>query len=143
MFGIGMPEMILILAVALIVIGPKKLPDLAKSLGRALGEFKRATTDFKESMELDNDIKGVRDTFDEIKETADITSEFDSKTQAASNSPYDALDEGDIKEKKKEKIDITPESENKSQAVTDSPADTDTNEKVKTKKSEGTENDEG
>ena len=41
MFGIGMPEMILILAVALIVIGPKKLPDLAKSLGRALGEFKK------------------------------------------------------------------------------------------------------
>jgi sec-independent protein translocase protein TatB len=42
MFGIGMPEMILILAVALIVIGPKKLPDLAKSLGRAFGEFKKA-----------------------------------------------------------------------------------------------------
>jgi sec-independent protein translocase protein TatB len=43
MFGIGMPEMFLILAIALIVIGPKKLPDLAKSLGRAFGEFKKAT----------------------------------------------------------------------------------------------------
>ena len=44
MFGIGMPEMILILAVALIVIGPKKLPDLAKSLGRAIGEFGATVT---------------------------------------------------------------------------------------------------
>ena len=47
MFGIGMPELILILAIALIVIGPKKLPDLAKSLGRAMREFKRATSEFK------------------------------------------------------------------------------------------------
>jgi TatA/E family protein of Tat protein translocase len=66
MFGIGIPEMILILAIALIVIGPKKLPDLAKSLGRALGEFKKATSELKESMELDHDFKGVKKTFDDI-----------------------------------------------------------------------------
>jgi len=66
MFGIGMPEMLLILAVALIVIGPKKLPDLAKSLGRALGEFKRATSDFKESLEIDSELRDVRKTFDDV-----------------------------------------------------------------------------
>lgn len=66
MFGIGMPEMILILAVALIVIGPKKLPDLAKSLGRAIGEFRKATSELKESMEIDDDITDVKKTFDDI-----------------------------------------------------------------------------
>jgi len=47
MFGIGMPELILIAVVALIVLGPKKLPDLAKSLGRALREFKKATAELR------------------------------------------------------------------------------------------------
>ena len=56
MFGIGMPELLLLLAIALIVIGPKKLPDLAKSLGRAMSEFKRATNEFKEKIQLDREI---------------------------------------------------------------------------------------
>ncbi|MFC1815421.1 twin-arginine translocase TatA/TatE family subunit [Thermodesulfobacteriota bacterium] len=66
MFGIGMPEMLLILAIALIVIGPKKLPDLAKSLGRALGEFRRATSELKESIEIDDGLEDVKRTFDDI-----------------------------------------------------------------------------
>ena len=66
MFGMGMPEILLILAIALIVIGPKKLPDLAKSLGRALGEFKSATSDLKESMQIDNELADVKDAFDQL-----------------------------------------------------------------------------
>ncbi|TWI75520.1 sec-independent protein translocase protein TatB [Desulfobotulus alkaliphilus] len=50
MFGMGMPEILIILALALIVIGPKKLPDLARSLGKAFGEFKSASKDFKDAL---------------------------------------------------------------------------------------------
>lgn len=67
MFGIGMPELILILAVALIVIGPKKLPDLAKSLGKAMGEFKKATNEIKDSMQLDSGIKEVKTSFEDLE----------------------------------------------------------------------------
>ena len=78
MFGIGMPEMLMILAIALIVIGPKKLPDLAKSLGRAMREFKRATSEFKETLAVDDDLSDVKKAFDDIgtdiKDSVDITS---------------------------------------------------------------------
>jgi len=69
MFGIGMPEVLLILAVALIVIGPKKLPDLAKSLGRAIGEFKKATQEFKQSIDINSDLKDVKDKFEDMNDS--------------------------------------------------------------------------
>ena len=84
MFGIGMPEMILILAIALIVIGPKKLPDLAKSLGRAMREFKKATSEFKETMQIDGELADVKKAFDDInddvKEAVDVKPEFERKS---------------------------------------------------------------
>ncbi|MDX1778214.1 MAG: Sec-independent protein translocase protein TatB [Thermodesulfobacteriota bacterium] len=52
MLGIGMQEIIIILIVALIIIGPKKLPDLARALGRAMGEFRRAADDLKDNLDI-------------------------------------------------------------------------------------------
>jgi len=68
MFGIGMPEMLVILALALIVIGPKKLPDLAKSIGRAMREFKKATNEFKETIQLDGELSEVKETFNDLSD---------------------------------------------------------------------------
>ncbi|PIP08748.1 MAG: twin-arginine translocase subunit TatB, partial [Syntrophobacteraceae bacterium CG23_combo_of_CG06-09_8_20_14_all_50_8] len=50
MFGIGMPELIVIAIVALLVVGPKKLPDIAKSLGKGLSEFRKATESATETL---------------------------------------------------------------------------------------------
>ena len=57
MFGIGMQELIIIAIIALLIVGPKKLPDLAKTLGKSFGELRRAaddmTDDFKKTMKDD------------------------------------------------------------------------------------------
>lgn len=56
MFGsIGVPELIIILTIALIIFGPRKLPELGRSLGRSLSEFKRASNELRAT--LDEEIK--------------------------------------------------------------------------------------
>ncbi|RZV40500.1 MAG: twin-arginine translocase TatA/TatE family subunit [Candidatus Acidulodesulfobacterium acidiphilum] len=56
MFGIGAPELIIIAVIALLIFGPSKLPELGKTLGKGLREFKKASSDLKEQINPLNDI---------------------------------------------------------------------------------------
>lgn len=69
MFGLGIPELIVIFVIALVVFGPKKLPDLGKAIGRGIAEFRRATEEVKESIE--SEIHNVEKSVDlsQVEET--------------------------------------------------------------------------
>jgi Tat protein translocase TatB subunit len=63
-FGIGMQELIIILVVALIFIGPKKLPDLAKALGKGVAQFKNAMDDVKGTFD-----EGIKKEMNQVKDS--------------------------------------------------------------------------
>ncbi len=100
MFGLGMPEILMILAIALIVIGPKKLPDLAKTLGRAMGEFKRSAQDFKQSLDVETtvkdmtDIEGITDKKNTDDKITSVVKDYDDpKDSADTDTPGNNIDE--------------------------------------------------
>ena len=55
MFGIGPQELIVILVIGLLVLGPKRLPEIARSLGKGLTEFRRASNDLRQSLALEDE----------------------------------------------------------------------------------------
>jgi TatA/E family protein of Tat protein translocase len=70
MFGLGIPELIVIFVIALVVFGPKKLPDLGRALGKGLAEFKRATEEVKQTIETE--VRAAESSVDIEKLKADI-----------------------------------------------------------------------
>ncbi|MDL1959754.1 MAG: twin-arginine translocase TatA/TatE family subunit [Deltaproteobacteria bacterium] len=60
MFGIGLPELLLILALALIVLGPDKLPQLARQIARYIGELKRASEELKSQLDIESLKKDIK-----------------------------------------------------------------------------------
>jgi len=73
MFGIGMQELIIIVIIALLVVGPKKLPDVAKTLGKGFSEFKKAvdgvTDDFKQTIQSEEKPKDEKPPEEGLKDS--------------------------------------------------------------------------
>lgn len=84
MFGIGFPELLLILAIALIVVGPSKLPDLARALGRGYAEFRKATNELKATFDQDETVRELKQEFRTAQH--DIKSHLDSWSQQKEHS---------------------------------------------------------
>lgn len=74
MGGLGMPEIIIIMVIALIVFGPRKLPELGKSLGKAMNQFRRASEDFKRTWEQEVDLEHTRKTISSTSESSTASS---------------------------------------------------------------------
>ncbi|MBZ5589824.1 MAG: TatA/E family twin arginine-targeting protein translocase [Acidobacteriia bacterium] len=74
MFGsVGLPELLLIFVVALLLFGPRKLPEIGKTLGKALNEFKRASNDLQRSLEEEVAVDELKKTKREIEDAAALT----------------------------------------------------------------------
>lgn len=102
MFNMGMTEMLIIGAIALIVLGPSKLPDVVRAIGRGLAEFRKATNEFKAtvSSEFDNAAGS------EVKELAEMAQDLKRKNMSSNLENYletaaDAL-EGGVKQMEKD-----------------------------------------
>lgn len=87
MFGIGMPELIVIALIALIVVGPKKLPDIAKSLGKGLNEFRRATEDVADNLRETLKTDDIKKDVDDFKNSLLYGSKNDQAEQSGLVSP--------------------------------------------------------
>ncbi len=84
MFNIGVPELLIIVAIALIVFGPNKLPELAKAFGRAMREFKKATDEVKESFEAETkDLEEIKHTLTDENLLADLAEQVSSPEPTA------------------------------------------------------------
>jgi TatA/E family protein of Tat protein translocase len=82
MFGVGFQEILVVMVIALLVFGPKKLPELARMLGKAMSEFRKAVNDVKTAMEVD-EIKSYKPEKPELPASESSSSTDDPKTESS------------------------------------------------------------
>ena len=135
MFGIGLPEMIVIAIVALVFIGPKNLPGVLRSVGRGLVQLKRATNEVRttvqdemDQIERDIDLKDVREAATDLKKDFDgVKSELDplSLNRISSGEQLEAVaDVMDEQEKNKTESVKTSDTAKSAETVADSSSST-------------------
>ena len=136
MFGIGLPEMIIIAVVALIFIGPDKLPGVLRSIGKGLVELKRATSDVRstvqeemQKIEEEIEIKEVRESAQDFKnELGGVANKVDPLTLSKFNTEdqkekiSDSINESDLDKPQKEGV-----AENTEAITTDASGEIDEN----------------
>ncbi len=92
MFGsIGLPELIIILVIALIIFGPRKLPELGKSLGRSLNEFKKASTDLQNTLEQEIKIEEQKEEAAKAPKPVETAIDDASHADAATAAPRETV----------------------------------------------------
>ena len=116
MFGLGLPELLVIFVIALLVFGPKKLPELGKSIGRAMAEFKKASDEFKDTIQQEmKDVEKSAD-LEEIKKLGKIDIPDLNKPEAAKPSAEPAPAQGSAQQTDQKKSDQQKGEETKGNA---------------------------
>ena len=109
MFGIGFPELILIMGIALIVVGPEKLPELAKSIAKGVMELKKTATALKDSFQeeteekpWEKDLPHPSKTIEEAVSHVEAVTPAESPSDQELNDPYQESEKSESPEEKDE-----------------------------------------
>ena len=98
MFGIGSTELLVILVVALLVLGPKNLPKIAHTIGRAMGEFRRVSTEFQRTLNTEIAIDDEKKKAADARKAAKAAKAAEKAEAAKSEAVAEAAPESESKE---------------------------------------------